>query len=215
MATMRNNQLARFLRFILNFLFGLSILVSLGLVIWVGVSPIIMRTVGEVGSASVPVRIGTGDEPQFDVNFIVEPRVRVQAAFVREAEGMLYLETESVALIAIANASKLVVLLGLAYIFYLLRAVVQDIETGAPFTEDASKKLRQLGYSVLLLSLLGPLVEFLAAREIFRQLPAMSPPLFPGPTFETGVFFLALMILLLAHVWSYGLELERERALTV
>jgi hypothetical protein len=208
MATMRNNQLARFLRFILNFLFGLSILVSLGLVIWVGVSRIIMRTVGEV-------RIGTGDEPQFDVNFIVEPRVRVQAAFVREAEGMLYLETESVALIAIANASKLVVLLGLAYIFYLLRAVVQDIETGAPFTEDASKKLRQLGYSVLLLSLLGPLVEFLAAREIFRQLPAMSPPLFPGPTFETGVFFLALMILLLAHVWSYGLELERERALTV
>lgn len=215
MATARSNRLARFLRFVLDFLYGLSILAGLALVIWVGISPLVVRAGESYGSVSIPVLIGSGEEPEFDVNFTMDPHAEVHSAFVRKAEGMLYLETQSVWLIAMANASKFVVILGLAYIFYLVRNVVRAIESGTPFTQNASQNLRRLGYSVLILSLLGPVVEHLAAREIFNLLPEMTPKLSPGPTFDVGIFFIALMILLLAHVWSYGLELEREQALTV
>jgi len=37
----------------------------------------------------------------------------------------------------------------------------------------------------------------------------------PGPTFNAEVILGSLLVLLLAYVWSYGLDLERERALTI
>ncbi|MFV1859453.1 MAG: hypothetical protein ACC647_08890 [Anaerolineales bacterium] len=51
--------------------------------------------------------------------------------------------------------------------------------------------------------------------EIFNRLPTTVPALSPGPTFNAEVILGSLLVLLLAYVWSYGLDLERERALTI
>ncbi len=68
---------------------------------------------------------------------------------------------------------------------------------------------------VLLIGILQPAVQYMAATEILNRLPPTVPALNPGPTFDAEVILVSLLILLLAHIWSYGLDLERERALTI
>jgi hypothetical protein len=58
-------------------------------------------------------------------------------------------------------------------------------------------------------------VQYIAANEILNRLPAALPALQPGPTFNAELILGSLLILLLAHIWSYGLDLERDRSLTI
>jgi hypothetical protein len=189
---------------LLDFLFGLLVFACLVLVLWTAILPVIIDKDGFMGSASVPVIIGVGEEPQFEVAFTSSTEDQIREAFVEEAQGTLFLETSNYFLVLLANAAKLVSGIGLAYIFYLLRAVVQVILDG-----------RRLSYVVLLVGFLHPLAQYIAAAEILKQLPAAVPALNPGPTFNVEVILASLLILVLAHIWSYGLELERDKALTI
>jgi hypothetical protein len=72
-----------------------------------------------------------------------------------------------------------------------------------------------LGYAVLLVGLIQDAVQYLAASEILNRLPSVSPALQPGPTFSAELILVSLLILLLSYIWSYGLDLEREQALTI
>jgi hypothetical protein len=191
------------------------IFACVGLVIWVAISGLFVRQGRTFGSASIPVRIGTGAEPQFEVSFQGNPEVDVRYAFVHEADGTLFLETQDFALIAIANAAKLVLGVGLVYVFHQLREIIKAINVGEPFSVVASRRVRRLGMTTLLLSFLVPIAQYIAASEILNRLPATVPALNPGPRFDTWFLFLSLLILLLAYVWSYGLDLERELELTV
>jgi hypothetical protein len=215
MSTTRNLKLARTLKVVLNIIYGLLVFACVALVLWMALSPVIFRQADILGTASVPVRIGTGEDPQFDVTFTSTPKDAIRAAFVDEAEGTLRLETNSTLLIVITNAAKLFIAIALAYIFYLLREVVQAILDGNPFTTENARHVRRLGYTVLGIGFLGPFVEYLAATEVLNRLPTTVPVVNPGPTFDVWIILAALLILLLAHIWSYGLELERDRALTI
>ncbi|MFA9403981.1 MAG: hypothetical protein ACERKY_13070, partial [Anaerolineales bacterium] len=62
---------------------------------------------------------------------------------------------------------------------------------------------------------LQPTVGYIAAAEVLNQLPATSPVLNPGIPFDAEVILATLLILLLAHIWSYGLELESDQELTI
>jgi hypothetical protein len=215
MSTTKNLTLARFVKGILDFLFGLLIVALILLVVWMVAVPLLSDRAGPVGTASVPVRIGRGEEPQFDIAFTRAPEDSINAAFVDEAEGILRLETNSVLLVLIANAAKLVIGLGMVYVVKLLRTIVQAVLDGDPFTQENTKHVRRLGYAVLLVGLIQDGVQFLAANEILNRLTPVTPPLQPGPTFSAELILASLLILLLAHIWSYGLDLERERALTI
>ena len=215
MSTTRNLRLARIVKTVLDVLFGLSVVVCVGLILWVAVAPLVLNQSEGWGTASVPVRIGVGQEPQFDVSFASSPEDEINDAYVVEAEGTLQLETRNYLLILIANAAKIVGLIGLAYIIYLLRSVVKTILVGEPFAEESNRCIRKLGFVLLFVSIVWQGVEYLAASEILRRLPNVEPALNPGPTFDSGVILISLLILLLAHVWSYGLDIERERALTI
>lgn len=215
MSSTKNLRLARFLKVLMDILFGLMIFAIVALVLWVALSPVIFNQAEFIGSASIPVRIGMGSEPQFEVAFNGTPGERIGTAHVEEAEGTLFLETDSLFVIAIANAAKLIFAIGLAYVFYLMRGILKSIDEGDPFTFETRQRIRRLGYAVLAVSLLGPGAQWLAAMEILNQLPKTVPELMPGPTYNSEVILVSLLILLLAHVWSYGLDLERERELTV
>jgi hypothetical protein len=215
MSTTKDLQLARFLKVILDIIFGALVIACLALLLWMALYPLIMSQTGILGTASIPVTIGVGEEAQFDVAFTGELKDDISAAFVTNAEGTLRLETRSTWLIVISSAAKLLVAIGLAYIFYLLRAVVQAIRNGEPFAAENGRRVRRLGYAVILIGFLEPAVEYAAATEILNRLPPTLPVLNAGPMFDAGFILTALFILLLAHIWSYGLELERDRALTI
>lgn len=215
MATTKNLQLARFLKVVLDIIFGMLVIVSIGLVLWMAGFGLISRQANFLGTASIPVILAADDQQPFEVTFVSHPQDEINTAFLDETEGTLRLETNSGLLIGIANAAKLVLAIGLAYIFYLLKSVVQAIRDGDPFSAENTSRIRRLGYAVLVLGFLAPSVEYMAATEILGRLPTTLPALRPGPTFDAGIILASLFILLLAHIWSYGLELERDRALTI
>ncbi len=215
MSTTKDLRLARSVKVLLDFIFGLLVFACIALVLWIAIAPWILGRGGIPGTASVAVTIGSGDEPQFAVTFAGSTTDEIRAAFVDTAEGTLRLETTSYFLLLITNAARLVAAVGLAYITYLLRAVVQAVLDGDPFAPENSRRIRQLGYAVLLVGILRTAVENLAAAEVLRRLPTTEPLLGPGPAFDVEVILVALLILLLAHIWSYGRELEREKALTI
>ena len=69
MKTKNDSRLARVLKILLDLLFGLAVFAGIGLLIWSAISPMVLKSGEGLGSASVPVRIGTGEEPQFQVSF--------------------------------------------------------------------------------------------------------------------------------------------------
>jgi hypothetical protein len=72
-----------------------------------------------------------------------------------------------------------------------------------------------MGLAVLFVRFLRPTVEYFAARAILNQLTIVEPPLSLPSPFQSEVILASLLILILAQVWSYGLEIERDRSLTI
>ncbi|MCK4801566.1 MAG: hypothetical protein KAS84_06220 [Anaerolineales bacterium] len=216
MTKSNKNLLPRVIKVLLDIIYGLLIFVLVGLAVWMVISPILVNRVGTLGTASVPVTLGTGDLARMEVTFQGSPSVGINDAFVEEANGILRLETNSPLLILIANGAKLIVAVGLAYIFYLLRKVMQTILDGEPFAANNVVLIRRLGYTVLLVGFGGSLLEGLATMEILNRLPATVPHLQAATTFDPRLILAnTLFIFLLAQIWGYGMELERDKALTI
>ncbi len=216
MDKIKNNKLPKVIKFLLDLIFGLLIFVIIALVIWMIISPILANRTDSVGTASIPVTVGTGDIPSMEISFQGKPSFIIYNAFVEEAKGTLRLETKSPLLILTANGGKLAIAIGLAYIFYLLRKMMDSILKGDPFAAQNSQIIRRLGYAVLVVGFVGSILDGLAAWYILKWLPATEPVLQARTTFDPRMILAnSLFIFLLAQIWGYGLELERERALTI
>jgi hypothetical protein len=215
MSTKQNPRVLRIVRIILDILFGLLVIVSAFLLLWIVLSPFILNVTDIAIMSSVPVAIGSGTEPRMEVEVAGAEAKGMQAAYVDEAQGTLRLETTDWYLIFISNLAKLITSAGLAYLAYLLRSIVIAVQQGEVFTQENVTRIRRLGFLVLVVALVRAFLEYVAAYEFLRQLTITSPPLnLPSP-FDAGVILASLLILALAQVWSYGLDLERERALTI
>ena len=210
-----NTKILRIVKTILNILFGLLVVVSFFLVLWIVLSPFILQVTDIAVTSSVPVTIGQGTNPSIEVVIAGADLKGINWAFVDQAQGTLRLETTDWYLIFISNLAKLLTAIGLAYLIYLLRSVVIAIQQGEIFSLQNVTLIHRIGYLVLVLALLQAALEYFAAYEFFRQLAIVSPPLSLLSPFELGVILASLLILALAQVWSYGLELERERELTI
>jgi hypothetical protein len=215
MSTTRNLRLIHWISAGLNVLFAMVVVACVAVVLITLASPWLVGSFGALGSASVPVMIGAGDTPHFGVSSTSGLPPTISSALVEEGQGTLRLETSSLGPIAIANAAKVAAGAGLAYILWLLRGIVRKVGEGDPFAEENGRRMRRLGYGVLVVGLLVPGIQYLAAREILSRLPLAIPAISPGPVFDNQVILISLLILALAHIWSYGMELERDRRLTI
>lgn len=215
MSSTLNSRLPRIVKVLLDIIFWLLIFVIAFLILWIAFSPFLLNVSGIAITSSVPVAVGSGDEPRFEVQIAGAETKGIRNAFVDEAQGTLRLETTDWYLIFVSNLSKLLIALGLVYVVYLLRSVFQDLLQGEVFTQENAEKVRRIGYAVLVVGFLQAVVEYFAAREVLRQLTITSPALSLPSPFEAEIILASLLILVLAQVWSYGLELEREKALTI
>ena len=214
MSTQPDSRLPRFVKTLLDFIYGLMILSCATLVLLMILSPIILRATDSVLTVSVPVGIGAEGNHRFDVQVSAAEAKNIRYAFVDEAQGALRLETNNWLYIFIGYFSMLLIVLGLTYIFHMLRAVLKDILQVNPFTSENSLRIRRIGYATLLLAFLRPTIEYIATHEILRNLriePALS---LPSP-FRVETILISLLVLILAQVWSYGVELKLDQALTV
>jgi hypothetical protein len=209
-----NIRLAKFLKVVLDILFGSLIFITVLLILWITIFPLLLQR-GILGTASIPVGIGSGSEPSFSVSFENSPKEDVHNAFVDEAGGVLRLETTSWYLIFISNAAKLVTAVGLTYFFNLLRKVLRSIMNGTPFESSNAIRIRRIGYLILILGFVIPTTDYIAANEILHRLRGTLPELTVPSPFKAEIILVSLLVLLLAQVWSYGVEIERDRALTI
>jgi hypothetical protein len=215
MSTNQNPKILRIVKVILDILFGLLVIVSVFLLLWIVLSPFILRVTDIAILSSVPVAIGSGIEPRIEVEVAGAEAENIQAAYVDEAQGTLRLETTDWYLIFISNLAKLLTALGLTYLIYLLRSVIKAFQLGEVFILENVVRIRRIGYLVLIVAFVKAAVEFIAAYKFLRQLTIVKPPLSLPSPFQSEVILASWLILVVAQVWSYGLELERERALTV
>ncbi|MCK4897391.1 MAG: DUF2975 domain-containing protein [Anaerolineales bacterium] len=215
MSTSNNKRLIRVTKFVVDLIFFLLVGVSIFLALWIALSPLILKATDAPITASVPVAIGAGFEPQISVEVAGSETKGISAAFVDEAQGILRLETTNWTFIAISNLAKLLTAIGLAYVFYLLRAILQAIKQGDPFVQDNVIRMRRMGWAVLIVGFLRPTVEYFATWTILNQLTIVEPPLSLPSPFQSEVILASLLILILAQVWSYGLKIERDSALTI
>ena len=209
------SKLPRIVKIIVDVIFGLLVGVCVFLTLWIVLSPLIMRSNTIPITASVPVTIGIGPEPRIEVQVSNVEQKGINNAFIDEAQGTLRLETTNWVFVLISNLAKLLTAIALVYVFYLLRSVLKVIDEGRPFIAENSKTIRRIGYMVMLVGFLRPAVEYIAAQEILSRLKITAPMLSPPSGFQAEVILASLLILLLAQVWSYGIELKRDQALTI
>ena len=214
MSTKQDLKLPRSVKTLLDIIFGLLIIVCVFLVLWIAFSPLILSMSDVVITASVPVAIGSGDEPQFEVEVAGAEAQGIQAAYVDESQGTLRLETTDWYLIFISNLAKLLTSIGLSYLIYLLRSVIIALQQGEVFTLENVVRIRRIGYLVLVVAFVRSLVEYIAAYEVLNRLDIVKPPLSLPSASAAEVILASLLILVLAQVWSYGLELEHDSELT-
>lgn len=215
MSTTKNMRLAIFVKKLVDVIFWLFVGAFVLLAVWTILSPSLLSSGDAFGTSTVPVAIGIGDEPRFDVSFEGDLEHKISRVYVEEAQGILVLETTNWVFVLVSNLAKFLTGIVLAYFLHVLRFFLKDIIEGDPFGKENSVRVRKMGYLVLLLGFLRPVVEFIAANEILNQLPITVPALSPPAPFKAEVILASLLILILAQVWSYGLELEREKALTI
>ena len=152
MSSTQNQKLPRIVKTVLDIIFGLLIIICVFLVLWIAFSPLILNISDIVITASVPVAIGSGYEPQFEVEVAGAKAQGIQAAYVEEAQGTLRLETSDWYFIFISNLAKLLTAIGLAFVVYLLRSVLQALLQGEIFTQENVARIRRIGYLVLIVA---------------------------------------------------------------
>lgn len=212
----KTSILPKAIKIILDVIYGGLLFAMIGLIAWIAISPTLINRTGIGGSASIPVSLGPDQGANLELDFEGSSGEAIRSAWVSEARGILRLETSSAWLLLLTNGSKLVLAAGLAYIFYLLRKLMGSILDGAPFQEGSSRLIRRLGYTVLVVGFGCPIVEGLAAQAVLKRLPGTIPELHAAARVDPRmVIGAALLIFLLSQIWTYGLELERDRALTV
>jgi len=214
MSVQTNPKLPHFVKILLDIVYGLLFFSCIALVLLIVLSPLILKGANIPLTASVRVGVGSAESQRFDVQIAGAATKGINNAFVDQAQGALRLETHNWSFIFFSYFGKLLIALGLTYTFYILRAVLQDILQGDPFSPENSMRIRRIGYMMLLIGFARPTIEYIAANEILRGLQIEPPLSLPAP-FNAEFILFSLLILLLAQVWSYGLELKRDQELTV
>jgi hypothetical protein len=115
--------------------------------------------------------------------------------------------------LASAVAAPFLALIGFA--IGQLRAIFRTLREGSPFVPANSRRLRLIGYAILLFEVARAAVTHLLVRPMLEGLEVDGRPLRPSawPSWET--LCVGLAVLVLAEVFRRGTQLQDEQALTV
>ena len=98
----------------------------------------------------------------------------------------------------------------------LLRSILRDVRKGEVFTAANARRVSWLGWLLVVAGILIPIVETVRAQLIVKTAGLSGVTL--GPPSHRGEWSLAipgLLVLVLAAAWRHGVELQRDRDLTV
>jgi len=102
-------------------------------------------------------------------------------------------------------------------ILYLIRQFLVDAMQGMPFAIDNARRLKWIGWLLLGIGIVKPLLNYLTGHWILSAVTVQGPVLSPWISLGfTGTCVLAACFsLILSVIFRHGIELEKERSLTV
>lgn len=188
---------------------------GVGLTAWLAISPIVLRG-GQVGDTAIPVAVGSGalrPTLTLDVDTVAAPSIR--RAVLVEARGELRVQSTSWPLQFLPNLGLLLGIAVVLILLLLLRRILADVVAGDPFAAANAQRMRIMGIILVAAGALGPVVEHLVARSLLRRVPIQGVELTAPFDLRVDMILIGLLLLVLAAVFGYGSELERERSLTI
>jgi hypothetical protein len=113
-------------------------------------------------------------------------------------------------------ATMLTFLIGV-FCIWILKNLVDSIRYGSPFTLKNVKRIRIIGWALLILIYLRQTANYMLAESIYNSLQKGGMPLILQPRFTLipEAAALALGVLILAEVFRFGCTLQREHDTTV
>jgi lipoprotein signal peptidase len=210
---------ARAVKVWLDIVFVLGIAAIALLAGWLVLSPFIMAASDKPADVAVPVAIGTRSIVPVLSLRPAEPESGAAADVTRprlvKGRGELRLETTSWGLQFVTNLGYLIAVVVGLYVVYLLRRIVATVLAGDPFAASNAFRFRLIGLILIGAGVIGPIVEYLAARIVLSRITienvALSPPFNLSPDPIVG----GLLVLALATVFERGSQLERDQSLTI
>ncbi len=106
----------------------------------------------------------------------------------------------------------LLLVLGLAF---LTRQFLVDVIDGTPFTLDNARRLKWIGWLLLGIGVTMPVMRFVTGGWALSIVKIQSPTLSPPIKVDPALILVAIFILILSAAFRHGVELEKERSLTV
>ena len=90
-----------------------------------------------------------------------------------------------------------------------IRGILKDVESQEPFSDQNAKRLFNISYTLVGFSIITPLTASLFSWSIVRQFEFAGRDGF-NFSLNFTVLFMAALIYILAHIFSYGAHLQEE-----
>jgi hypothetical protein len=178
-------------------------------------SPVLMRS--GLNQVAVQVTVENAGAPR------AQPvpsgdTARASEVVIQERDTTRHLEfrTTDWRMFLIVNWVLLVpILFGLLGIHYL-RSFLADVLASDVFTRTNADRLSRLGWLMIAVAVLFPPLQYWRSWIVLRRLDLDGVTLSPAsPDWIDGSALFGVLLLVLASVWRYGVELQQERDLTV
>lgn len=114
---------------------------------------------------------------------------------------------------------NLIILIGIIYLIVFciivkqLTVILKSVEKGNPFNENNSLKLKAIGTTLIIASLITPICDMLLAIKVIQFLNINIDSF--NYSINLTMLFSGLLILLLSGVFRYGSKLQEEYDLTI
>ncbi len=202
-------------KFLLDLIFYLGGAAAVALAVWVAISPLVVGA-GQAGDTAIPVAVGEGmPRPVVVLDVDRNAAPQIHRAVLVDARGELRVQTTDWFLQFLPNLGLLIALGVALYIVFTLRRMLTSVIAGEPFTEANVRRMRAMGVLLLVIGVVGPGLEYLLVRALLVRVPVSGIVLSAPLDSQTSVILTGLLLLVLSAVFARGVELERDRSLTV
>ena len=211
----RSRTMVTVTKFLLDLVLYVGGAAAVALALWLAVSPLVVGQ-DQVGDTALPVAVGEGlPRPVVVLDVDRNAAPEIHRAVLVDARGELRVQTTDWLLQFLPNLGMLIALGVALYIVFTLRRMIGTVITGDPFTDMNVRRMRTIGVLLLAVGVVGPVLEYLVVRALLARIPvsglAVSAPL----DAQTSVILIGLLLIVLSTVFARGVELERDRSLTV
>lgn len=205
----------RIAKAVIDIIWWLVLVGTVLVVVWLLLPPVLLHNLGLHPTVEAEVALEHGSVLR-TVPLASPDAVVASHPVLHEAQARLAFQTSRWGLKLVSTLVLLPGLVGALLVLQLLRRLLHDVREGAVFTADNARRITWLGWLLVAMGLLEPVLGNARTALILMRAKLTGVSLAPAPAGGGWDLLLpGLLVLVLAVVWHYGVELQQERDLTV